>query len=81
MNTTRVCGVTRARIASTSVVRSRLRRDDRRRAAREDGDRVNQEAVLAVDRLVAGAEIDGGDQVQKLVGAGAADDAVGHRVP
>ena len=54
-----------------------LRRDHRLGAAREDGDLVNEEAVLAVDRLVAGAEIGGREQVEKLVGACAADDARG----
>ena len=69
--------VTAARIASTSAVMSRLRRDHRRAAGRADGDRVDEESVLRVDRLVAGRDIGLGEQGQELVGAGAADDAVG----
>ena len=37
---------------------------------------IDEEAVLGVDRLVAGADIGVGDQVQDLVRAGAADDPV-----
>ena len=41
-----------------------------------DGDRVDEEAVLGVDHLVARAEIAVRQQVEDVVRAGAADDAV-----
>ena len=75
--TIRVAAVTAARMASTSAVRSRLGRDDRLGAGRQGRDRIHQEAVGAVDRLVARAEIGARQQVDQVVGAGAADDAVG----
>ncbi len=54
-----------------------FRRRDRRRAGAADGDRVDQERVGGVNRLVAVAQIGVGNQVQKVVGARAADDAAG----
>ena len=53
-----------------------LRRDHRLGAGRERGDRIDQKAVGGVDRFVAVGEIGAGQQVQQVVGAGAADDAV-----
>ena len=50
---------------------------DRGRAPRQDRDLVNEEAVLAVDRLIARAEIGLRQQVQQLVGARAAHDVAG----
>ena len=54
-----------------------FRRDHRLGAGAERGDRIDQEAVRGVDRLVAIAEEGARDQVEQVVGAGAADDAVG----
>src|SRR6185437_13504312 len=52
-----------------------LRRDDGLRAGRQRRDRIDEKAVRGVDRLVAVLEIGAGDQVEQIVGAGAADDA------
>ena len=53
----------------------RFRRDDRLGAGAERGDRIDQEAVRGVDGLVAVGEVGARDQVEQIVGAGAADDA------
>ena len=52
-----------------------LRRDHGRGAGAERRDRIDQEAVRGVDRLVAVGEIGARQQVEQIVGAGAADDA------
>ncbi len=54
-----------------------FRGHDRGGARAEDRDRINQEAVRGVDRLVAVGQIGVGDEIEQIVGAGAADDAVG----
>jgi hypothetical protein len=54
-----------------------FRGHDRGSARAEDRDRINQKAVRGVDRLVAVGQIGVGDQIEQIVGAGAADDAVG----
>src|SRR5262249_589536 len=41
------------------------------------GDRVDQEAVGRMDRLVTVAQIGVGDEVEQVIGAGSAHDAVG----
>ena len=46
-------------------------------AVRHGRDRIDQKAVRGRDRLVTVAEIGVGEQVEDLVRAGAADDAVG----
>ena len=71
----RVAGVTRAGMASTLAVSSVSGAATGVAPARQDGDLVNEKAMRGVDRLVARAEIGAGQQVQQLVGAGAADDA------
>ena len=53
-----------------------LRRDDRLRAGAERRDRINQKSVRGVDRLVAVGEIRARQQVQQIVGARAAHDAI-----
>ena len=53
----RVAGVTRARIASTSAVRSFSGATTGVRAPRQNDDAVHEKAVARVDRLVAGAEV------------------------
>ena len=52
-----------------------LRRHDRLRARAERRDRIDQKAVRGVDRLVAVLQIGARQQVEQIVGAGAADDA------
>ena len=52
-----------------------LRRDHRLGAGAERGDRVDQEAVGGVDRLVAVGKIGARQQIEQIVGAGAAHDA------
>ena len=54
-----------------------LGRDDVDGAVRHRRDRIDQKAVGGRDRLVAVAEIGVRQQIEDLVGAGAADDAVG----
>ena len=54
-----------------------LRRHDRRAARPERGDVIDQESVGGVDRLVARPDEGVGEQVEKLVRAGAAHDARG----
>ncbi len=44
---------------------------------RQDGDAIDEEAVLAENALVARPDIGMGEKVEHLVGAGAADDAAG----
>ena len=72
-----VFGVTALRIASTSAVKFFSAVDNRLRAGSERHDRVDQEAVQGVDRLVAVGEVGARQQIEQIVGAGAADDAVG----
>ena len=69
----RVAAVTAASSASTSAVRSRsgTAQEWHRRPA---GDRINQEAVLGVQCLVARPGVGAGQQAQQLVRSGAADD-------
>ena len=67
--------VTAARIASTSAVKFFSGATTGVAPGAERRDRIDQEAVRGVDRLVAAAEIGVRQQVQQLVGAGAADDA------
>ena len=50
-------------------------RDDRLRAGSQSCDRIDEEAMRSVDRLIAIGEIGACQQVQQIVGAGAADDA------
>src|SRR5207237_8081087 len=54
----------------------RLRDNDPRRAGAERRDRVYEKAVLGVERLVAIGEMGGREEVEQIVGARAADDAV-----
>ena len=54
-----------------------LRRGNRFGAGAQGRDRVNQKAVLGVDRLVAIGEIGARQQIEQIVGAGAANDARG----
>ena len=54
-----------------------LRRHHRLRAGAERHDRIDQEAMRGVDRLVAVDQIGVRKQMQQIVGAGAADDAIG----
>ena len=54
-----------------------LRRHHRLGAGAERHDRIDQKSVRGVDRLVAVDEIGMRQQVQQIVGTGAADDAVG----
>jgi hypothetical protein len=54
-----------------------LARRHRQGADRMGGDRIDQEPMLAVEHLVAGAGIGAGEQAENLVGAGAADNALG----
>ena len=54
-----------------------FRHHHRPRAGAERRDRIDQEAVHGVDRLVAVDEIGLRQQMQEIVGAGAADDALG----
>ncbi len=54
-----------------------FRHGNRPRAGAERDDRIDQKAMRGVDRLVAVAEIGVGEQVQEIVGTGAADDTVG----
>ena len=67
------CGVTRARIASTSAVRSFSGATTGAPPAARMAI-VDQEAVLGEDALVARADIGVGEQRQQFVGARAADD-------
>src|SRR5262249_59428459 len=48
-----------------------------RAAARQRGDPVHEEAVLAIDRLLAGPDIGMGDKVDELIRATATHDALG----
>jgi hypothetical protein len=52
-----------------------LRHGDRLRAGSERRDRVNQEAVLCVDRFVAVGEIGARQKVEQIVGTSAAHNA------
>ena len=54
-----------------------LRRHHRRRAGRLDRDRIDEEAVLGVNRLVTRLEEGIGEQVEDVVRTGAADDPAG----
>ncbi len=54
-----------------------FRRCDRFRPGAHGGDRVNDKAVRRVDRLVAVGEVGARKQVEQIVGAGAAHDAIG----
>ncbi len=54
-----------------------FRRGDRFRAGAQGRDRIDQEAVRGVDRLVAVAEIGVRNEIDEVVGPGAADDALG----
>ena len=54
-----------------------FRSDDGRRAVGQHDDAIEEEAVLGEDRLIADAEVGVRQHRQDLVGAGAANDAVG----
>ena len=54
-----------------------LRHGDRCRSRRPGGDRVDQKAVLGIERLVAGTGVGAGQQAEQLVRAGAANDPLG----
>ena len=69
--------VTAARIASTSAVKSVSGTTTGLRARAERHDRIDQKAVRGVDRLVAVGEIGVRQQVQQIIRARAADDALG----
>ena len=53
-----------------------FRRHDRRRARTARGDRINKESMGGVDGLVAIVQIGVSNEVQELIGAGAADNAI-----
>ncbi len=54
-----------------------FRRHDRLGSRTERGDRIDQKSVRRVDRLVAVAQIGIGEEIEQIVGAGPAHDAIG----
>ena len=74
MKTDRVRGVTCAGMASTIGFQIALGRNSRLGPCRKNGDAIDEEPVLGVDRLVARAEIGLGEHMEQLVGTVSADD-------
>ena len=74
-NTTLVFGVTARENGVDVGGVVLLRRDHGLGAGAERGDRVHQKAVRGMNRLVAIGQIGARDQVEQVVGAGAANDA------